>query len=878
MKKYSKLFTVISLMLVFAMMLSACGGVTATPTVTPSVEPTVGVTSSPEPTQTPTPSPTPTPTPRPSSEGKLVYSFITDTAWDMNDHTTWGEPSIRIDKDSENAVLQNHEGTAEDVWMDIYTAFDDTYLYVGIVSPDEDVTGSENYWAGDGMQFRLSAGKKMNMNSFLDICVTANNSGAAQFGTNVPEIANNCLYGFTSKDGHIYAAAAIKIEDIGLERTANEVAFNIIRVSGTRTAGYAGWLAYGALWGSPSSNTPGLTENNVIELYERPAPPLVGNATTLLSQKTETEWNVEDESTWGDAVIHIDKDSENAALFNYNDTLGDIYMDIYTGWDAEYLYFGFVSEDSYIKGSSSYYEGDGIQMEISAGEKINANSAFNICLTLNNSKKPVLELQESMREFKDNFKYGYNVKEDKLYMSIGIRLEDLGITGEVYNGTPVSFNMIRIEGTRKHAYAGWLAYGPMFGVDHSYNPGCKITNRVLLAGGPEKPADDVVVPDDPLDEVLASVYGLSDRKVYETGSDFIFGDSYAKKIITTETGTYVLYITFADIMAGGKDKTALNEFSLLKLEGKDKLRELGYGYVYNGIPDVLVDKDGNIYVVGGGTSWDMDKYSDKYDYKDRPEKAVANIWFYDPVADGISGTGLHKVFNTQTEGYRHAGSVIDEEAGKIYIVYLGKNTEGKYNNLEYFTYDIASKAWSEDIVSYPVNDVNSIATYAAVGGIGVIYSNSEGIHFIDPLGEETTSLAGTLLDTFEDKDGNVDILYSVMGNNVVYATLKADGTLTEGKTVGIETDKYAVNVTSNGGKKYIVGLDKGVSIGAVVYAVAEDGNVELVKEIDFKSDVTYRSAFMVAADESGTANELTLFFAGYDGNTFDWFMTQIKLD
>ncbi len=851
MKKYSKLISVIALMLVIAMMLTACGSPTASPDASNAPEITENPTQTPEPTETPTPT---TPT-----GSKLIVAEEAKSAWDLNDPATWGASPTRIDKNTVNTVLFSISGVCEDVWMDIYTAWDAEHLYIGVISQDNDIV------SGDGIKVGLYPGKKMNISGMLDVCITANSDTPLQ--TNRTEIAENIQYAFNRKDDHIQIALVLKLDDIGLDPTDKNVAFNIARLSATKQSDSAGRLVYGALWGSNSENNPGLTDNNVIKLNNRKTI-LKGDAQTLIAEKTEN-WDVKDPATWGEKTIHINKDSDAALLFTYNHTPEDVYMDIYTKWDDEYIYLGIISDDPYFKGSPDYYTGDGIQFRLSAGEKMDTNNFVDICLTLNKTLKGQFEVNEAKSEIKKNCKYYVKATDDKIYMSVAVRFEDIGIDpSEIYTGTPLAFNILRITATKRHDYAGWLVYGAYFGSTSPYNEGITENNRILLAGGPEKPETD--------DSVLLSVGEAADRKVYELGADFIFGNSYAKKIITTKNGTYMLCITNANIMDKRRG-VALNEFSLLKLEG-EKLIELGFGYTYNGIPDVLTDADGNIYVVGGGTTWDMDKHSLSYDYKRNPEKTNANVWFYDAETNGIWASSVFQEFKVPTEGYTHAGSVINEEEGKIYIAYLGKNAEGKYTNLEYFTFDIAANDFEYETVAYTVDDLQNIATYAVDGGIGVIYSDTYCISILDAKGNTKIVIEGQLLDTFEDKNGNVNILYASSTNNVMSITLQADGTLTQDNNIGISSDEYAVNVSAIGNKKYIVALKKGTSIKAEVYEIKNDGTTEKSGTFDFHSDIVYRSALMVAPDEDATGNVLTLLFAGYDNGAFDWYLAQIELE
>ena len=56
--------------------------------------------------------------------------------------------------------------------------------------------------------------------------------------------------------------------------------------------------------------------------------------------------------------------------------------DLYFRWDKDYLYFGVVSSDSDIRETNGYWEGDGIQFHLEAGDTISNGGFSDFCLTM----------------------------------------------------------------------------------------------------------------------------------------------------------------------------------------------------------------------------------------------------------------------------------------------------------------------------------------------------------------------------------------------------------------------------------------------------------------------------------------------------------------
>ena len=122
---------------------------------------------------------------------------------------TWGAPAIRVDKDSYNAGLRKHNtDTAEDTWADIYTAWDNEYIYIGLVSPETDVRGCDKSWEGDGIQFKLGAGATMPGNA-LNLYFTFGADGVSL--TKGGGGIDDCLVGLNIIDDEMHAAIAVAL-------------------------------------------------------------------------------------------------------------------------------------------------------------------------------------------------------------------------------------------------------------------------------------------------------------------------------------------------------------------------------------------------------------------------------------------------------------------------------------------------------------------------------------------------------------------------------------------------------------------------------------------------------------------------------------------
>jgi hypothetical protein len=96
--------------------------------------------------------------------------------------------------------------------------------------------------------------------------------------------------------------------------------------------------------------------------------------TVVYAKKVNAAPNMEKiDASWGEPVIHVDKNSPNTRLFDYwslhpekpekqsDIHCEDVYFDLYLVWTDKYLYIGMVSEDPDITGAAPIDCGDGME-------------------------------------------------------------------------------------------------------------------------------------------------------------------------------------------------------------------------------------------------------------------------------------------------------------------------------------------------------------------------------------------------------------------------------------------------------------------------------------------------------------------------------------
>ena len=398
----------------------------------------------------------------------------------MLDEIVWGKPTIHVDKNSFNASLKNYEATPEDVGMDIYLRWDANNLYIGVVSPDTDPNGSEDSWVGDGIQFKICAGASMTADAKNIYFTLDENKVSITMGAN-DDKCKAYEHDLVVKDGLMSAVIAVPLADLGLAasdiKAGTQLSFSILRISGTSENPYAGWLAWGAFFGAGSANNPDSNYDNIIVLSDE-APKTTVVKAAYVTEKPNLS-GILDEVVWGKPTIHVDKNSFNASLTNYEATPEDVGMDIYLRWDANNLYIGVVSPDTDPNGSEDSWVGDGIQFKICAGASMTAD-AKNIYFTLDENKVSI-----TMGANDDKckaYEHDLVVKDGLMSAVIAVPLADLGLAAsDIKAGTQLSFSILRISGTSENPYAGWLAWGAFFGAGSANNPNSAYDNVIVLA-------------------------------------------------------------------------------------------------------------------------------------------------------------------------------------------------------------------------------------------------------------------------------------------------------------------------------------------------------------------------------------------------------------
>ena len=110
------------------------------------------------------------------------------------------------------------------------------------------------------------------------------------------------------------------------------------------------------------------------------------NESTYKAKKTLRPIDVNEpitEAVWGTPSVTINQ--SNASLYKHNaqdKDIEDVSADLYFRWDSDYLYFGVVSSDSDIRETNGYWEGDGIQFHLEAGNTISNGGFSDFCLTM----------------------------------------------------------------------------------------------------------------------------------------------------------------------------------------------------------------------------------------------------------------------------------------------------------------------------------------------------------------------------------------------------------------------------------------------------------------------------------------------------------------
>ncbi len=389
----------------------------------------------------------------------------------------WGAPVATVDQNTENAVLARYNADVDPVSADFYFRWDDTYLYVGMVSADSDLAGHDDAWAGDGLQINVSAnGETAGAYVTLKADVSSFNGGGA----------DGVQYGLVVADGKLNAMAAIPFAALGITPEYNDIlTFNLLRIIGNAKNGYAGWLAWGPFFGANSDNNPGVTETNKLILKDAAVEKNLFAASE--TDKAPSFDKAIDRSEWGAPAATISNGTSNAALANYEKIAENVSADVYFKWDIDKLYVGLVSADGDLRGDADSWKGDGLQLRMKAGTAMDYDTFYDVYVTLDSDNSSTQAGTNSGYAVEKNI----IIEDGKLNVMLAVPFEALGVTPA--EGKVIAFNMLRISGTTDSSYAGWLAWGSFFGADNGNNPGLNENNVLVLEGKSKKVEFD---PDD----------------------------------------------------------------------------------------------------------------------------------------------------------------------------------------------------------------------------------------------------------------------------------------------------------------------------------------------------------------------------------------------
>ena len=217
---------------------------------------------------------------------------------------SWGERAIHIDKDGPNSELHVYKsGLHPEDGLDIYTRWDDTYLYVCYVSPDDDPNGCNEYWKGDGIMSVMLAGDDVRYEEYAT-CYSYTYSWSASTdlkSVNTYGGATKCEPTIAFVDGQMLAKIRIPLEDLGFTKkevkTDKTVAVRLVRISARKGENLlSGWLAWGKFYERellPTEIDTLAVGSNYIKLV-KPAPEEVPGPTICPPEPTKVVFDEND--------------------------------------------------------------------------------------------------------------------------------------------------------------------------------------------------------------------------------------------------------------------------------------------------------------------------------------------------------------------------------------------------------------------------------------------------------------------------------------------------------------------------------------------------------------------------------------------------------
>lgn len=242
------------------------------------------------------------------------------------------------------------------------------------------------------------------------------------------------------------------------------------------------------------------------------------------------------DASWGDVIIHVDKNTKNAGITQYKEPTKcgevkqDLAFDLYGMWTDDTLYLCFTSPDPDFRGGLQYWWGDCFQMVILPGiydisycngvatgwTTESEFRAWDWCVSfdMDDETPATSNVAEGHATI-----YG-DEKTSTLVAKFAIPATSLGYKKGSTLATDdlFSFSMVRVDGSDEdlgQAYVGWLEWGDFFNAKKGWDANDKVlyvpaaentktttANTFKLVGGKggqttQPPVDPKPVVDDP---------------------------------------------------------------------------------------------------------------------------------------------------------------------------------------------------------------------------------------------------------------------------------------------------------------------------------------------------------------------------------------------
>jgi len=402
---------------------------------------------------------------------------------------------------------------------------------------------------------------------------------------------------------------------------------------------------------------------------------------------------------------------------------------------------------------------------------------------------------------------------------------------------------------------------------------------VMAIGGPEN--ENTQTPTNDTTPANTEVLLLSDETTplsslmtnMTTSSTFSPAKSFLKNgnnIVKTETGAFMVYVEREDIIAlkaHGK-LNALNQFTLHALdEETGATTALGYGYTWNGDVDLLADRSGTLYIMGGHSN--IYEYINFTGHAAVPETITLSAFIYDTAAELLVNYGA---VTPLAEGYSSAHyltAAIDNGTGIIYSLFTCVDAENN-SILLYYTFDTSTKSWNTE-PSYVALPAIPTQEYAFVSdGLQLIY-NADGIIY-SMKNEIVTELAsGILADVYAATDGTVHILYR-QSEDEMYTYIFQDAVAATNIAAS-----NPVSFTEKDGKLCLLAIEDATSVSIQVY-YSENGVFTPSYTVSMDETVLPHGQLMAARSTNGSvsSDNFVFMFSGDADTACDWYFGVIS--